>query len=614
MEELIGEFWHKLVSRQAVDGYPDAVVKLEHFQSQLSAYFRGMGGAAGKLVEAGDSRVFNCHRRLVQRVAGSHRRYSVCWQDERSLRLPSSFSCLPTKELNETLFFWLAALAAELPRIGHWFTDNQQATLQLLKRRPGLSKGYQQLAKAVVEQRPNIENLPEKLRAREAAIQQAILIPGSVDRMPDYAGKPSAGDPIPVVLWMYPGPIHRVSLEADEDLDQKVGSVERTESLATTRKTAERFDDEKQTDGLLVFKLECLFSWAEQADLDRSQEEDLEEDLESAAEDLDIITLSRQRRSGAAKVKFDLDLPAPLNDDLPVGKGVRFPEWDFRAARLKEDYCLVQPMLADEADPIPLPDLLRTEARRLQQSFALLRPQSQLQRRQPFGEEIDLDAWLALKAQPQSQLEGESLYLATNRKYRDLSTLVLADLSMSTDSGVTSELRVVDLIRNSLLLFSEALSASGDPFAIYGFSSIKNKQVRYQLLKNFSERYSDQVRGRLMAIQPGFYTRMGAAIRQSTEILKLQSSAQRLLLILSDGKPNDIDRYEGRYGIEDTRHAVLEAKRQGLRPFCITIDEQGSDYLPYLFGDQGFALVSDIQRLPQLLPKIYLNLTSDING
>ena len=102
---------------------------------------------------------------------------------------------------------------------------------------------------------------------------------------------------------------------------------------------------------------------------------------------------------------------------------------------------------------------------------------------------------------------------------------------------------------------------------------------------------------------------MGAGIRQSIEVLQTQTTHKRLLLILSDGKPNDIDHYEGRYGIEDTRKAIMEAKRKGIQPFCITIDEGGNEYLPYLFGDNGYAVVSDMARLPTLLPKLYLNLT-----
>jgi nitric oxide reductase NorD protein len=208
-----------------------------------------------------------------------------------------------------------------------------------------------------------------------------------------------------------------------------------------------------------------------------------------------------------------------------------------------------------------------------------------------------------------TQSDKQNLYKKRCRNERDISCLVLADLSMSTDAGINADQRVIDVIRDSILVFSEALLEAGDPFAIYGFSSIKNKQVRFHLVKNFAETYNDGIRGRILSIKPGFYTRMGASIRQATQILEQQNSQQRLLLIISDGKPNDIDHYEGRYGIEDTRKAIQEAKFLGLQPFCITIDEEGSDYLPYLFGDQGFAVIKDIARLPSLLPKLYLNLT-----
>lgn len=607
MEEFVGELWHKLITRQAQTDFALAKVELATLQPQLATYFRALGGELGKDIEAVGPRIFNPKRRLVQRMAGSHRRFPVCWQDERSLRLPASLSCYPDSAQNEALYFWQTALAAQLPRIRHWFVDNQQATLELLKKRPGLVGGYLDLAQATLATRPDLDTLQGPEREREEAIQRAILAPGSVDQLPK-----AAGDPLPVPLWIYPAPLRALSSDSEDDLGDMGDGSRAKEQLDGGRKQAERFDDSKQTDGLLVFKLECLFSWAEQVELDRCQEEDLDEDS-AAAEDLDIITLSKKRRAGAAKLKFDMDLPAAQNDDLPLGDGIRLPEWDYRKQAMIKDYCLLQPMLADQAMPAAIPEYLRHQARVLKNRFSMLRPQHTWQRRQPYGDEIDLDAWLDLKTQPLRSQEHQDLYCARNKPQRDLACLLLADLSMSTDAGLNSgsgsEQRVIDVIRDSMVLFAEALSGTGDPFAIYGFSSVKNKQVRYQLLKNFSEPYGDEARGRLLAVKPGFYTRMGAAIRQSTEILKSQKAQQRLLLILSDGKPNDIDRYEGRYGIEDTRRAVLEAKKQGLQPFCVTIDETGNDYLPYLFGEQGYAVVNDLARLPVLLPKLYLNLT-----
>lgn len=604
MEEWVGGIWHKMITRQASTDYPDAGVELASLHEQLAPYYRALGGEPGRAIEGADERLFNTRRRLVQRLAGSHRRFAVAWQDERSLKLPVNLALYPDASLNSALYFWLAALAAELPAIRHWFKDNQTATQALLLRRPGLARQYHRLAEATLAIRPPLDALTGAVRVREAAIRQAIRDPGSIGQMPV-----AAGDPFPVPLWIYPAPLRALSVEAEDDLEEQGDGVRAEESLDGGRKQAERFDDSKQTDGLLVFKLECLFSWAEQVELDRCQEENLDEDLSSAADDLDIISLSRQRRAGASRIKFDMDLPAAHNDDLPLGDGIRLPEWDYRKQVLLSDYCLLQPMLADRVLPAPIPERLRRQARVLKNRFSMLRPQRSWQRRQPDGDEIDMDAWLDLKTQPVRRATHQDLYLARNNPQRDMACLLLADLSMSTEAGLNAGQRVIDVIRDTMVLFGEAMSGTKDPFAIYGFSSIRNKQVRYQLLKNFDEPYGDEARGRLLAVKPGFYTRMGAAIRQSSAILKQQKSQQRLLLILSDGKPNDLDRYEGRYGIEDTRQSVLEAKKLGLQPFCVTIDAKGNEYLPYLFGDQGYAVIGDIDRLPLLLPQLYLNLT-----
>jgi nitric oxide reductase NorD protein len=168
------------------------------------------------------------------------------------------------------------------------------------------------------------------------------------------------------------------------------------------------------------------------------------------------------------------------------------------------------------------------------------------------------------------------------------------------------------VIRDSLLLFGDALAATGDRFALYGFSSVRRDNVRFHLLKGFDERYDDRIRGRLAALKPGFYTRMGAAIRHATAILSTRRTARRLLLILTDGKPNDLDKYEGRYGIEDTRMAIIEARRLGLTPFCVTIDETAGDYLPHLFGAAGYVVVHDAAMLPRVLPSLYARLTENI--
>ncbi|WP_226858440.1 nitric oxide reductase activation protein NorD [Diaphorobacter aerolatus] len=186
---------------------------------------------------------------------------------------------------------------------------------------------------------------------------------------------------------------------------------------------------------------------------------------------------------------------------------------------------------------------------------------------------------------------------------------MLADLSQSTDAYATPDARVIDLIRDSLQVFGEALSASGDAFEMLGFSSVRRHHVRIQFLKGFEERWGPLSQARVQAIKPGFYTRMGAAIRHATQRLAGRPERQRLLLILTDGKPNDLDIYEGRYGLEDTRHAIHEARSTGLTPFCVTIDATAHDYLPYLFGSHSYTLIHRPQELNHRLARLYAELT-----
>ena len=169
---------------------------------------------------------------------------------------------------------------------------------------------------------------------------------------------------------------------------------------------------------------------------------------------------------------------------------------------------------------------------------------------------------------------------------------------------------MIDVIKDSLMLFSEALGATGDQFGLYGFSSRRRDHIRFHRIKDFGEKYGPVPRGRIAALRPGYYTRMGAAIRHASSLLARQRNALRLLLILSDGKPNDLDHYEGRYGIEDTRMALIEARNMGLRPFCVTIDKEGAGYLPHLFGPAGYTVIRKPEELPSRLPLLYAQLTA----
>ena len=319
------------------------------------------------------------------------------------------------------------------------------------------------------------------------------------------------------------------------------------------------------------------------------------------------------RKRVASKLRFDLDLPSHACDDQVLSEGDCLPEWDWKQQRLLDDHCRIVTLQATQAEAVELPAHLRQTAKRLRAQFQQLMPARFWQHGQADGSEVDLDAYLRFAAERGSghATNADNLYRDLRSGARDLTCLLLADLSLSTDSWIDNQHRVIDVIRDSLYLFAESLSATGDRFSLYGFSSRKRDPVRLHLIKSFDERYSAQVRGRIQTIKPGYYTRMGAAIRFAQQRLDEQPSQRRLLLLVSDGKPNDLDKYEGRYGVEDTRHAIQEARRCGIRPFCVTIDEKANDYLPYLFGSGGYVVIRKPQELPRKLPLLYARLTRE---
>ncbi|CRM95686.1 Nitric oxide reductase activation protein [Pseudomonas sp. 22 E 5] len=604
LEEWVGSAWHRFITRRASVAFPEAQVQLADHQRSLALLFRALGGAAGITLEAAAERDLLLRRNVLMRIAGTCKQAPLASCDGSRLRLPASLAVFPQAALNRELYRWLALLAAQSGPMTHWARDNQRWTWLLLQRYPALRPSYRRLVDAHIALRPEPASLPPDEAAVEKALRKALREPGSVRHVPRSE---RAAWPLP--LWLYP-PLQ---------LDTPQGGAldDDGEDLATppgqqtgAPKRATRLDDNSRDGGLLVVRLENLFSWTEHIDLDRWSDDSQDPDAARVAEDLDQLSLSRQRVRKSGGLKLHLDLPPADVDDIPLGEGIKLPEWDYRQQRLQDGFVNLQLMQPRDAQPQPLPQRLVAQARRLRRQFQHLRTDRQWQRQQPQGTELDVQAWLDFHVQRQHGACAErGLFMELRHTHRDLACLLLADLSMSTDAHLNDTQKVIDVIRDSLLLFAESLAGAGDRFALYGFSSLRRHQVRLQALKAFQQPYDDQIRGAIQGLKPGYYTRMGAAIRQATNLLGACRQRRKLLLLLTDGKPNDLDLYEGRYGVEDTRQAVLEARRQGLVPFCITIDKQAGDYVPYMFGAHGFTLIRQPEQLPQRLPQLYRQLT-----
>ena len=614
MEEWVGGLWHKYITRKANPEFDLARVTFDEVNKSVGMVYRALGGDVVKRVEAASARENLTRRNFLQKISGDTQLVSLAWQDDESLRLPESLAIFEQKSLNYDLYIWLAVLAANHQgQFRHWANDNQALVVNVLEKFPSMRSRYQKLAQAFVELRPAIDTLPKAEQQMEQAVIQALLTPGSVSEFPLVNFAPKT-----VYLWLYPSasendlvmPEYQDHEQEDEDELQQHKAAKKS---LTSRKKAERVDSPDEKQGMMIFRLESMFSWSEFSKLDRgSDDSDDDEDYQSTAEDLDQITLAKQQeQQKSGQIKIDLDLPSASEDDIPLGEGIKLPEWDYKKQTLQPERCFLQPMLPRDAKPQKLPVKLQKLSKTIQAQFEQLRSVRYWLKSQPQGEELDLSAWLDFHVESQIAPTAEKgLFRSFRGNNRDLSCLLLADLSMSTDAHIDNEHRVIDVVQDSLLLFGEALQSVGDNFAMYGFSSVKRHNVRFTMLKNFNEPYSDHVRGRVQAIRPGFYTRMGAAIRQATKVIDEQKSSEKLLLILTDGKPNDIDHYEGRFGIEDTHQAICEAKKLGIKPFCITIDTDAQAYLPYLFGSDGFTVILRPEQLPLRLPQLYHQLTS----
>lgn len=285
--------------------------------------------------------------------------------------------------------------------------------------------------------------------------------------------------------------------------------------------------------------------------------------------------------------------------------GLVYPEWDYAAGHYRPRGAVIR-----EAGGAPgqatwaAAALARHAAlvRRVSVRFQRLRPGLTTVNRQPDGSALDIAACVSAAADARAGgLVDDRLYLQQRPLRRALSVALLVDVSASTDSWVCGTQRIVDVEKEALLVVCQALDALRDRYAIFAFSGEGPDHVSLVAVKRFGETSGSAVGLRIAGLEADGYTRLGAAVRHATAALEQDGGRHRLLLILSDGKPNDVDRYAGTYGIEDARMAVAEARRHRTEVFCLTVDREAPLYAPRIFGKRGFALLRRPGQLPVVL-------------
>jgi nitric oxide reductase NorD protein len=287
------------------------------------------------------------------------------------------------------------------------------------------------------------------------------------------------------------------------------------------------------------------------------------------------------------------------------GTELSYPEWDFRRQMYRTPGATVRLVAADLGPEAWIARTLREHQAMhdaIRRRFEMLRAHRQRLRKQQDGDDIDLEAWVEAYSDFKAHRPmPQGLYQSQRRVRAELAISLLIDVSGSTDAWLAGQRRVIDVEREALLLCCAALEAMHEPYNVLAFSGEGPTNVTLSAIKRFDEPYGIDPARRIAGLEPERYTRAGAAIRHATALLMKQQARHRLLLLLSDGKPNDVDDYDGRHGLEDTKRAVIEARLAGIFPFCLTIDRSAADYLPYVFGASQYALLPRPELLPGAL-------------
>jgi nitric oxide reductase NorD protein len=530
--------------------------------------------------------------------------------------------------------------------------EARAADEELVRLLPGMAAAVRRLRAEAMQRRPPLSAFAPRLQALER-LTRAILgsAPAAAEARLDVAGIDAGVLQLPATaaeVLLQAQALHQTLAGSGRELRGRVmwtdwwsGELQRPQAAVTVQVTAGSDDD---TDALRAVRSARLLRRPkvrqalededaaaaagptmvqtaqphEQAEDPVGMQRPTDRDTETAADDFaDALSELNEARLVSTpgrprEILLSDDPPeasASLGSTAAGGEGARwdYPEWDWRAQAYLEPGATVRLSCAAAGPQQWVDQTLAANGAMLHEirrRFELLRAERTRVRKQLDGDDIDLQAWLDSESDFRAGLPlTERLYQDARRGRRDMAITLLVDVSGSTDGWIADGRRVIDVEREALLLVCIALDGMDERFSVLTFSGEGPDNVAMREVKHFDERYDNAVARRIAGLEPEKYTRAGAAIRHASAQLMQQAAAHRLLLLLSDGKPNDVDEYDGRYGVEDMGKAVSEARLQGIAPFCLTIDRHAANYLPRVFGQHQYALLPR----PELLPAILLD-------
>lgn len=638
-EEKVGRLWHRWASSYSASfpDYPEAAITLESIAAPLAVFFRVSGGAAGVAVASVAARTSSHRLNLRQRLGLDEETLSLARLDEENLLLPPKIALFDEPGLNRDLYFWLAALLGVMQPDRRFIDPLRQdigglrqavsASETALREFPGLGRRHARLQQKLLAMRP-VRSLPPVEAAIEAVIchllgaddplspeamryHQVIMDPTISLR--EFRAPPRYRRPLPVPLWANLSQLGISDAAAGDDEEQPEPTPKRAGETDDKRKAERRRQDQSERDDPLVFnRFEKILSFAEMVNVNRLVDDEEDENAKSNAEQMDEITLSPNQQRAASQLKMDLDLSPAAADGEQLQAALTYPEWNYRKQGYQQHHCRVLSKIQEEeSSGTAIDEQTQRRIRRVRRQFEALRPRREWVRGQADGNELDMDA--VVRAHCDFAAVGDNsagLYMTTRAQARDLAVSILIDVSLSTDAWVQDR-RIIDIEKEALLVLAHGLARCGDEYSIHSFTSHRRHRVWVNTIKSFDEAMSETTERRIHALEPGHYTRMGAAIRHTAAELAKRPNRHRLLLVLSDGKPSDSDYYEGRYAIEDTRRAIMDARQQELKVFGITIDRDAQKYIAHLFGRGGYAMVQKPEHLSLALPRIYQQIIAN---
>ncbi|KIC94253.1 nitric oxide reductase activation protein NorD [Flavihumibacter solisilvae] len=513
--------------------------------------------------------------------------------------LPPAFSLFPSYQQNLSFYFFrILYLSVQRKLHFNWYAADEQPDITSQRRAKETSA---QVLENLFEEYPVTKQLHDDFIAQ---LQQCQTEKSPVDYSWLY-GK-----------WMRDG----TENNADELLrhfsdktktanENKITTVLKAKAVEAI--TSIQVDKKQQEDYVLTHNFEKVDTADEFSGVWRDF--DGEDELEKQADALDELNMKfTVRVDDTAHSVYQADFTenttiAESADASGTGQSVCYDEWNYAKRTYKEKFCKVYParQLKEDAgyykQTISKNSSLLTGLRKM---LTNVNNKLQQQRRLRQGEEIDADAITDLFADIHSgHSPSENIYLSKRKKEKDLSILLLLDISLSSD-GYADGNRVIDVEKQASLLFGEILNEFNIDFAIAGFYSKTRNHCSYLMMKDFEENWQ-KARYRIGAAEPNGYTRIGAALRHSGALLDQRNSKNKWVILISDGKPNDYDRYEGRYGIQDVKQALRELNQRQIQSYALAIEAQARYYLPQMFGQNHYQILSNLNDLLQSLVKLY---------